>query len=54
MSHLFSDFESFTYFCLGGFLKFDMKIFVNEARLEMVQLFTQDGRRGIRVLWTHF
>ena len=35
-------------------LKFDMKIFVNLARFEIGQLFTQGARRGILVLWTHF
>ena len=30
----------------SGVLKFDMKIFVNVARLEIGQLFTQEGRWG--------
>ena len=30
----------------SGVLKFDMKIFVNVARLEIGQLFTQGTRRG--------
>ena len=30
----------------SGVLKFDMKIFVNVARLEIGQLFTQGARRG--------
>ena len=30
----------------SGLLKFDMKIFVNVARLEICQFFTQDARRG--------
>ena len=29
-----------------AWLKFDMKIFVNAARLEIGQLFTQGARRG--------
>ena len=41
-----SDFESFTYFVYSGLLKFDMKIFVNVARLEIGQLFTQGVRWG--------
>ena len=38
----------------SGLLKFDMKIFVNLARLEIDQLFTQARGGGIRVLCTHF
>ena len=38
----------------SGSLEFDMKIFVNAARLEIGQLFTQGTRWDIRVLWTHF
>ena len=30
----------------SGVLKFDMKIFVNVARLEIGQLFTQSAKRG--------
>ena len=30
----------------SGVLKFDMKIFVNVARLKMGQLFTQGAKRG--------
>ena len=41
-------------FAYNGLLKFDMKMFVHVARLEMGQLIIQGVRRGIRVLWTHF
>ena len=33
-------------FACSGMLKFDMKIFVNVATLEIGQLFTQCARRG--------
>ena len=33
-------------FCLNVLLKFDVKRFVNLARLEIGQLFTQGARRG--------
>ena len=36
-----------------GLLKFEMKIFVNVARLEICQLFTQDARRGASVYFGH-
>ena len=39
------DFESFTISAYSGVLKFDIKIFVNVARLKMGQLFTQDTRQ---------
>ena len=36
-----------------GVLKFDMKIFVNVARLEIGQLFTQFARWGAAVYFGH-
>ena len=35
-------------------LKFDMKIFVNVARLEIASCLLKARGGGIRVLWTHF
>ena len=38
----------------SGLLKFDMKMFVTIARLDIGQLFTQSTRRGHPCTWTHF
>ena len=43
---LFSDCESLPISAYSGLLKFDMKMFVNIARLHIRQLFTQRARRG--------